>query len=151
MTTPMHHLPAHFETPTDWSPMRPARISRRQAEASFDQTPGDDEVFAVQEGSLMSVELEAVAMESEQEIDRLIEEVDRELAAEELAESARLRMDARDARRPSRSRRRAGRAAVRKLPGDLLTRNTLIGGACGQGKTSGARIVLPHPAKSEAA
>lgn len=96
-------------------------------------------------------ELEAVAFENEQDIDKLIEEVDRELAAEELAESVRLRMDARDARRPSRSRRRAGRAVVRKLPGDLLTRNTLIGGICGQSKASGARIVLAQLAKGEAA
>jgi hypothetical protein len=49
-------------------------------------------------------------------IDRLLEEVDRELATEQLIATVRLTHDFTDARRAHRAARRAGRTALRSLP-----------------------------------
>ncbi|MGV9362289.1 hypothetical protein [Amycolatopsis sp. NPDC003731] len=49
-------------------------------------------------------------------IDALLEDVDRELAADEFAAEAAYRFDFNDQRRVSRARRRAGREALRALP-----------------------------------
>lgn len=53
---------------------------------------------------------------TEAAIDSLLEEVDRELAADEFAAEAAYRFDFNDQRRVSRARRRAGRKALRALP-----------------------------------
>ncbi|MFI9449209.1 hypothetical protein [Amycolatopsis sp. NPDC052450] len=53
---------------------------------------------------------------TESAIDALLEQVDRELAADEHAASAAFLYDFTDQRRASRTRRRAGREALRSLP-----------------------------------
>ncbi|WP_410662794.1 hypothetical protein [Amycolatopsis sp. lyj-84] len=53
---------------------------------------------------------------TESAIDALLEEVDRELAADEHAASAAFLYDFTDQRRAGRARRRAGREALRSLP-----------------------------------
>lgn len=65
---------------------------------------------------------------TEPAIDALLEEVDRELQADEAAAEAAFRCDFTDQRRASRSRRRASR--------ELLRSNFLIGGLPGQGKAA---------------
>lgn len=109
--------------------MRTAHTSRRQAEASFGYVATEDEVFAVQQGAVMGFEHEAVAIESEWEIDRLLEEVDRELVAEERAEGVRLLLDVTDQRRPRRARRRAERVALRALPTRIAVSELIEGQA----------------------
>lgn len=56
---------------------------------------------------------------TESAIDALLEEVDRELAADEHAASAAFLYDFTDQRRATRTRRRAGREALRSLPSRL--------------------------------
>ncbi|MEU8631404.1 hypothetical protein AB0C38_04485 [Amycolatopsis sp. NPDC048633] len=53
---------------------------------------------------------------TEASIDSLLEDVDRELAADDSAAEAAYRFDFNDQRRVSRARRRAGREALRALP-----------------------------------
>jgi hypothetical protein len=86
--------------------MRSAHITRRQAEALLDGLAADEDVFAVQEEEAMRVERD--------EVDRLVEEVDRDLAVAPLAESARGHL--RGVRPARRARRRASRVRVRSLP-----------------------------------
>lgn len=88
--------------------MRSARITRRQAEALFTTPPTDDDISAVQEAQAMCLE--------RIDIDRITEDLDRELLAERRAEAARLRLDHADARRPRRIRRRPDRTMLRALP-----------------------------------
>lgn len=109
--------------------MRTAQISRRQAEASFDVEASEDDIFAAQWWAATSFEREQIARESEMEIDRLIEEVDRELAAEARVEGARLLLDLTDQRRPRRARRRAERVALRALPTQIALSDLLAGEA----------------------
>jgi hypothetical protein len=103
--------------------MRTAHISRRQAEASFDHAATEDEVFAVQREEDMRSE--------RAEIDRLLDEVDRELASEQRTERARFAVDASDGQWVRRARRRSQRAAVRSLrlvsPDEALTLAGLAG------------------------
>ncbi len=56
---------------------------------------------------------------TEAAIDALLQDVDRELAADEHAASAAFLYDFNDQRRASRARRRAGREALRTLPARL--------------------------------
>src|SRR4051794_18965795 len=67
---------------------------------------------------------------TEASVDALLEEVDRELAADEFAAEAAYRFDFNDQRRASRARRRADR--------ELLRSHLLIGGMQGQGKSTSA-------------
>ncbi|RSM34658.1 hypothetical protein DMA12_47455 [Amycolatopsis balhimycina DSM 5908] len=59
---------------------------------------------------------------TEAAIDALLEEVDRELAADEFAAEAAYRFDFNDQRRVSRARRRADREALRALPTGIQVR-----------------------------
>lgn len=72
---------------------------------------GDDVVSAVEKEEAMAAEVA--------EIDRLIDEVDRDLAAQERTESVRLTRTFADARRVRRARRRADREVLRALPTHL--------------------------------
>jgi len=71
---------------------------------------------------------------TEASIDALLEQVDRELAADEFAAEAAYRFDFNDQRRVSRARRRASR--------ELLRSHYLIGGLQGQGKSTAALTLL---------
>jgi hypothetical protein len=71
---------------------------------------------------------------TEASIDALLEEVDRELAADEYAAEAAYRFDFNDQRRVSRARRRAGR--------ELLRSHVLIAGVQSQGKSTAALSLL---------
>jgi len=71
----------------------------------------DETVSAVHEEEAMAAEVA--------EIDRLIDEVDRELVQQERTESVRLTRTFADARRVRRARRRADRELLRTLPGRL--------------------------------
>ena len=71
---------------------------------------------------------------TEASIDALLEEVDRELAADEFAAEAAFRLDFNDQRRVSRARRRAGR--------ELLRSHVLIAGVQSQGKSTAALSLL---------
>jgi parvulin-like peptidyl-prolyl isomerase len=55
-------------------------------------------------------------LERSAELDRMLEELDRELIAAERTEAARLLVNVTDQRSPRRSRRRAGRSVLRSLP-----------------------------------
>lgn len=68
----------------------------------------DDDICAVQKEEDMAVEIA--------EVDRLMEQVDRELASSPLVESARLALDHRDSHPYRRTRRRSDRAVLRSLP-----------------------------------
>jgi hypothetical protein len=68
----------------------------------------DDDISAVQREEDMAAEITY--------IDRLIEEVDHELVAEEHTETVRLTRDFTDQRRARRAHRRADRAVLRSLP-----------------------------------
>lgn len=72
-----------------------------------------------------------------EEIDRLIEEVDREVAAEASAAASRARRPFADVERARRSQRRAVRDAL-----SLLHANALIAGMSGGGKAGGVRTLL---------
>lgn len=72
----------------------------------------DDDVFAVQKEEHMAAQaVEEVAL-----IDRLIDEVDKELTAHERAEHVRLSRAFTDQRRARRAHRRAEREVLRTLP-----------------------------------
>ena len=71
---------------------------------------------------------------TEASIDALLEEVDRELAADEFAAETAYRFDFNDQRRASRARRRASR--------ELLRTHMLIGGLQAQGKSTATRDQL---------
>ncbi|WP_328645553.1 hypothetical protein OHS58_37415 [Amycolatopsis sp. NBC_00348] len=71
---------------------------------------------------------------TESAIDALLEDVDRELAADASAAEAAYRFDFNDQRRVSRSRRRAGR--------ELLRSHVLIAGVQRQGKSTAALSLL---------
>lgn len=73
-------------------------------------------VAAVSDETVSAVEREEAMAAEVAEIDRLIDEVDRELAAQECTESVRLTRAFTDARRMRRARRRADREALRTLP-----------------------------------
>jgi len=90
--------------------MRQVRITEPLA-AEAVAAVSDEFVSAVQEEEEMAAEVA--------EVDRLIDEVDRELAVQERTESVRLTRTFADARRSRRARRRAGREALRALPGRL--------------------------------
>ncbi|MPY82593.1 MAG: hypothetical protein GEV00_04580 [Actinophytocola sp.] len=87
--------------------MKFARITHPQASAVLAEL-GDDLVSAEREEELMAAEVA--------EIDRLIDEVDRELAAQERIEAVRVSRAFTDARRQRRVRRRADRELLRALP-----------------------------------
>lgn len=81
-----------------------------------------------------------------EEIDRLIEEVDREVAAEANAAASRARRPFADVERARRSQRRAVRDAL-----SLLHTNALIAGMSGGGKAAGVRTLLTARQEGEAA
>lgn len=87
--------------------MRQVRISDALA-AEAVAAVSDEFVSAVQEEEEMAAEVA--------EIDRLIDEVDRELAAQERTGSVRVSRAFTDARRQRRIRRRADRELLRTLP-----------------------------------
>lgn len=90
--------------------MKTARISdplAREALALW----SDDVVSADQKEDQMAREIA--------EVDALLEEIDRDLAADARLELARLTHDTADQVRARRARRRADRAALRTLPGRL--------------------------------
>ena len=66
---------------------------------------------------------------TEAAIDALLEEVDRELAADKFAAEAAYRFDFNDQRRVSRARRRAGREALRALPTRVRATRSFTGEA----------------------
>jgi hypothetical protein len=68
----------------------------------------DETVSAVQQDEQMAAECA--------EVERLLEDVNRELAESLLAESAQLALDHRDPRPSRRNRRRTDRAVLRSLP-----------------------------------
>lgn len=72
-----------------------------------------------------------------EEIDRLIEEVDREVAAEASVAASRACRPFADVERARRSQRRAVRDAL-----SLLHANALIAGMSGGGKAGGVRTLL---------
>lgn len=84
-----------------------ARIADRQARAAL-ALWSDEDITAVHEEEVMAVEVAY--------IDRLIDEVDRELVAQERAELVRMTRRFTDQVRARRAHRRADRAAVRSLP-----------------------------------
>jgi hypothetical protein len=90
--------------------MRPAHITRRQAEAAFGEL--DTDVSALQEQVATSFDLGF-------EVDRVVEIVDLELTAEEHAAMLRFLHDFTDTRRAHRTRRRASREMLRALPGRI--------------------------------
>jgi hypothetical protein len=83
---------------------------------------------------------------SEVEVDRLLEQVDRELTEADRAGAFRAARADVDGRRVRRARRRGENAALR-----LLDANWLIGGLSSQGKTAGVRAVLADAAEEGAA
>lgn len=87
--------------------MKTARITDQQAIDAIAPL-ADDLVFAVQEEEEMAVEVAY--------IDRLIDEVDRDLAAQERAEQVRLTHRFTDQVRARRALRRAEREVLRTLP-----------------------------------
>jgi hypothetical protein len=87
--------------------MRSAHITRRQAEAAFDGLDAD--VSALQGEVAVSFDRYQI------EIDRLIEEVDRELAAEERTATVRLIHSFTDRQRAQRACRRANRVVLGRL------------------------------------
>lgn len=90
--------------------MKFARINHPQASAVLAEL-GDELVSAEREEAAMAAEVA--------EIDRLVDEVDRELTQQERIESVRLTRTFADTRRVRRARRRADREALRALPGRL--------------------------------
>lgn len=86
--------------------MKPARITDPQASEVL-AALGDDLVSAVEREELMAAEVA--------EIDRLIDEVDRDLAVQARTESVRITRDATDQVRARRARRRADRELLRAL------------------------------------
>lgn len=87
--------------------MESARITDRRAAEVLARLM-DEDICAAQEDEEMAAECA--------EVDRLLEEVDRELAESPLAESAQLALDRHDAQPHRRGRRRADRAVLRSLP-----------------------------------
>lgn len=94
-----------------------ARITEQWA-AEYVAVLLDEDVSAVQE--VADVEREQA------EIDRLIESVDHELAAEDRRAAFRLARDAGDGQWVRRSRRRSERAAVRRLPSRLPVEDVAV-------------------------
>lgn len=92
---------------TNGSPMKFARIADRQA-AEAVALLDDEVVCAVAEEEAMAAEVA--------EIDRLIDEVDQELAVQERTEQVRVSRAFTDQVRAQRSRRRADREVLRALP-----------------------------------
>jgi hypothetical protein len=87
--------------------MKFTRITDRQVREALDLA-ADPDVSAVQREEDMRSERD--------EIDRLIEQVDRELVAEQHIEGRRLTHAFTDQRSARRASRRAGRSALRSLP-----------------------------------
>lgn len=93
--------------------MKHARIA--SAEAARVSTLSDDDVSAVQRDEHQAAQAaEEVAL-----VDRLLEEIDRELIAQQRAEHERLSRAFTDQVRARRAHRRADRAVVRTLPAHL--------------------------------
>jgi hypothetical protein len=90
--------------------MKVVRITDQRAADAVARL-ADDDVSAVRKEEAMAAE--------QAEVDRLLEDVDRELAACELAEGARLSLDYRDAHPARRVRRRVERKVLRSLPSRL--------------------------------
>lgn len=94
--------------------MKHGRIASAEA-ARVVATLTDDDVSAVQrEEHLAAQAAEEVAL-----VDRLLEEIDRELIAQQRAEHVRLSRAFTDPVRARRAHRRADRAVVRTLPAHL--------------------------------
>ncbi|GAA5128868.1 hypothetical protein [Haloechinothrix salitolerans] len=74
-------------------------------------------VAAVSDETVSAVEREEAMAAEVAEIDRLIDDVDRELAAQERTEAVRVSRAFTDVRQVRRARRRADRVALRTLPG----------------------------------
>lgn len=91
--------------------MKRARIADRAA-AELVATLADDDVFAVQKEEHMAAQAVAEAAL----IDRVIDEVDRELAAQDRVEQVRLSRSFTDQVRARRARRRADREVLRAVP-----------------------------------
>jgi hypothetical protein len=94
--------------------MRSAHISRRQAEAPFDDLDADyDDVFTVQAQVAQSADAAELA-----DVHALLDELDAELEAAGQAVLVRVPRFL-DSRRAGRSRRRADRVTLRSLPVQL--------------------------------
>jgi hypothetical protein len=87
--------------------MKPARITDRMAL---------DALFPVLDDDISTVEHDEETAAEIAEIDRLIDEVDRELAAERHTETFRIARDFTDQRRARRAHRRNDRMTLRSLP-----------------------------------
>lgn len=87
--------------------MKSARITDRHAAEALVWL-ADDDISAVQKEEAMAAEVA--------EIERLLEEIDRELVAAERAERVRVSRRFTDQVRAQRAKRRAARVAVRSLP-----------------------------------
>jgi hypothetical protein len=87
--------------------MRSAHISRRQVEAMYDGLDDDFDVFAVHEDEIMRAE--------RAEVDRYVEEMERQLAHEQ-RESQYQVPRFNDRSRVQRALRRADRTVLRSLP-----------------------------------
>ncbi|PXY32114.1 hypothetical protein [Prauserella muralis] len=107
--------------------MKTARITSRQARESVDLA-FDQDIWSVTKEEEMAAEVA--------EIDALIDEVDRELAAEAGAAASRALRPFTDVDRARRAQRRAVRDALA-----LLDRKALIAGVPGQGKSVAAWVV----------
>jgi hypothetical protein len=102
--------------------MRTGYTTRRQAEAAFDGLDADEEDVSARQDSWAAT-LDTVELghppDQEAEIDRLLAQVDHELAAELRTESYRTTREFTDQRQAHRAHRRAARLALRSLPTQL--------------------------------
>lgn len=113
--------------------MHRARITDRTAREAV-EVASDEYIYAAQE--------EERAMDEREEVARLVEEVDRELAEEEEMAAWRARRRFNDTSRIHRARRRAEREHLALLE----QQHVLVGGMPGQGKSSpaGLRALAAH-------
>lgn len=89
--------------------------TRRQLHEWLDLAT-DPDIFAAHEEDVMTADAPYPDQYTEPDIDRIIAEVDHELAAEARIETRRVNRDFLDERRARRAARRAERAVVRSLP-----------------------------------
>lgn len=112
--------------------MRTGYTTRRQAEAAFEGLDVDEnDVSARQDGLAAAFSAAELGQSSDDEadIDRLLEQIDRELAAEQRTESYRITRDFTDQRQARRAHRRAARLALRSLPTQLDSPDSSAGEA----------------------
>lgn len=89
--------------------------TRRQVQEWLDLAT-EPNIFAAHEEDTMAADAPYPDQYTEPEVDRIIAEVDRELAAEARIETLRVNRDFLDERHARRAARRAERAVVRSLP-----------------------------------